>query len=53
MNAVTAEQNVESSQKKHLIPDREIHLKDLKGCYRFAEVALFSGTSPEADFTQR
>ena len=53
MNDVTAEQNVESQKKKHLIPDREIHLKDLKGCYRFADVALFSGTSPEnavADF---
>jgi hypothetical protein len=46
-DTITAEQNVEGSQMKHLIPDREIHLKDLKGSYRFAEVALFTGSSPE------
>ena len=49
---VTAQQNMDSSHKEHWIPDRKISMDHMRG-HRFAEVALFTGTSPEnavADF---
>ena len=53
MNATaTAQQNMEHSHEAHWIKDKKLSLKDMRG-YRYAEVALFSGTSEEnaiADF---
>jgi hypothetical protein len=47
-----AKENLERSQKEHLIVGRKIEMFNMRG-YRFAEVALFTGTSPQnavADF---
>ena len=52
MTEMTAQQNMERSHQAHWIPDRKISLDHMRG-YRFAEVALFTGTSAEnaiADF---
>ena len=52
MNDITAQQNMERSHEAHWSPDRYISMDNMRG-YRFAEVALFSGTSEEnavADF---
>ena len=52
MTDTTAQQNMERSHQAHCIPDRKISLDHMRG-YRFAEVALFTGTSAEnaiADF---
>jgi hypothetical protein len=52
MTETTAQQNMERSHQAHWIPDRKISLGNMRG-YRFAEVALFTGTSEEnavADF---
>jgi hypothetical protein len=52
MTDTTAQQNMERSHQAHCIPDRKISIGNMRG-YRFAEVALFSGTSEEnaiADF---
>ena len=52
MTDTTAQQNMDRSHQAHWIPDRKISLDNMRG-YRFAEVALFSGTSKEnaiADF---
>ena len=49
---ITAQQNMDSSHNEHWIPDRKISMDQMRG-HRFAEVALFTGTSPEnavADF---
>ena len=52
MTEMTAQQNMERSHQAHWIPDRKITLDNMRGC-RFAEVALFTGTSQQnaiADF---
>jgi hypothetical protein len=52
MSEMTAQQIMERSHQAHCIPDRKISLGNMRG-YRFAEVALFTGTSQEnaiADF---
>ena len=46
MNAMTAQQNIERSRDEHLIPGREIHLKEMRA-YRFCEVGLITGTTQE------
>ena len=51
-DTITAQQNMERSHEAHWIPDKKLSLNDMRG-YRFAEVALFTGTSQEnavADF---
>ena len=52
MDDTTAQQNMERSHQAHCIPGRKITLGNMRG-YRFAEAALFTGTSEEnavADF---
>ena len=52
MTDTTAQQNMERSHQAHCIPGRKISIDNMRG-YRFAEVALFSGTSEDnaiADF---
>ena len=52
MTEPTAQQNMQRSHQAHCNPDRKISIDNMRG-YRFAEVALFSGTSEEnaiADF---
>ena len=52
MADTTAQQNMDSSHQAHWIPDKKISMENMRG-HRFAEVALFSGTSQEnavADF---
>ena len=52
MTDTTAQQNMERSHQAHCIPGRKISIDNMRG-YRFAEVALFTGTSAEnaiADF---
>jgi len=52
MNDTTAQQNMERSHEAHWIPDKKISMENMRG-HRFAEVALFTGTSQEnavADF---
>jgi hypothetical protein len=47
-----AQANLERSRKEHLIVGRKIEMFNMRG-YRFCEVALFTGTSPQdavADF---
>lgn len=39
----TAQQNIDASRKEHIVPGREMHLKDMRG-YRFCEVGLITGT---------
>jgi hypothetical protein len=46
MNEATAEQNKQLSRDEHLVPDREIHMKEMRG-YRFCEIGLITGTSRE------
>ncbi len=48
----TKEDNMAASRKKHLVPDKQIHLTDMRG-YVFCEVALITGTTKSnaiADF---
>jgi hypothetical protein len=40
----TLDQNMAASRKEHLLPGKEIHLKNMRG-YQFCEVALMTGTS--------
>ena len=52
MDDTTAQQNMERAHEAHWIPDKKISMDNMRG-HRFAEVALFSGTSEEnavADF---
>ena len=52
MDDTTAQQNMERSHKAHWIPGKRISMDNMRG-HRFAEVALFTGTSEEnavADF---
>jgi hypothetical protein len=49
---VTASQNMDRSHQEHWIPDKTLSMENMHG-YRYAEVALFTGTSQEnaiADF---
>ena len=46
MDDTTAQQNMDLSRQKHLIPGREIHMKDMRA-YRFSEVGLITGTTQE------
>jgi hypothetical protein len=51
-DTITAQQNMERSHKAHWIPSKKLSLDGMRG-HRFAEVALFTGTSEEnavADF---
>ena len=51
-DTVTAQQNMERSHEAHWIPDKALSMDKMRG-YRYAEVALFTGTSEEnaiADF---
>lgn len=36
--------NMAASRKQHLVPDKQIHMKNMRG-YQFCEVALINGTS--------
>ena len=52
MTDTTAQQNMDLSHQAHCIPDRKISMGNMRG-HRFAEVALFSGSSADnaiADF---
>ena len=52
MDDITAQQNMERSHEAHCIPDRKISMDNMRG-HRFAEVALFTGTTADnaiADF---
>ena len=52
MADVTAQDNMKRSREEHWIKGKQVVVTDTRG-YRFAEVALFTGTSPEnavADF---
>jgi len=52
MTDTTAQQNMDLSHQAHCIPDRKISMGNIRG-HRFAEVALFSGSSADnaiADF---
>ncbi len=42
----SVQQNIDSSREEHLIPGREIHMKDMRA-YRFCEVGLITGTTQE------
>lgn len=46
MDDTTAQQDMDLSREKHLIPGREIHMKDLR-TYHFCEVGLITGTTQE------
>jgi haloalkane dehalogenase len=40
----TAQENIDASRKEHVVPGREMHMKDMRG-YRFCEVGLITGTT--------
>jgi hypothetical protein len=44
MSDTTVQQNMDRSRGEHLIPGREIHMKDMRA-YRFCEVGLIAGTT--------
>lgn len=44
MTEPSLEQNLLAARREHLVPGREIHMRDLRG-YQFCEVLLVTGTS--------
>jgi hypothetical protein len=46
MTEASPEQNMTAARHEHLVPDREIHMQDMRG-YRFCEVGLITGTSQD------
>ena len=46
MTEVSLEQNMTAARDEHLVPGREIHLRDTRG-HRFCEVGLIAGTSQD------
>jgi hypothetical protein len=46
MTDASLEQNMTAARQEHLVPGREIHLRDMRG-YRFCEVGLITGTSQD------
>jgi hypothetical protein len=46
MTEASLEQNMAAAHDEHLVPGREIHLRDMRG-YRFCEVGLITGTSQD------
>ena len=45
MNEAGLEQNLTAARDEHLVPGREIHMRDMRGS-RFCEVGLISAASP-------
>jgi hypothetical protein len=46
MTAASLEQEMTAARHEHLVPGREIHMRDMRG-YRFCEVGLITGASQE------
>ena len=46
MTEASLEQNMTAARHEHLVPGREIHLRDMRG-HSFCEVGLITGTSPD------
>ena len=46
MTQASLEQNLTAARREHLVPGREIHLREMRG-YRFCEVGLVTGTSED------
>jgi hypothetical protein len=46
MTEATLEQNMTAARHDHLVPGREIHMRDLRG-YQFCEVGLITGSSQD------
>jgi hypothetical protein len=46
MTAASLEQEMTAARHEHLVPGREIHMRDMRG-YRFCEVGLITGTSQD------
>lgn len=46
MTESSLEQNLAAASRKHLVPGREIHMRDMRG-YRFCEVCLVTGATAD------
>ncbi len=46
MTQASLEQNMTAARREHLVPGREIHMRDMRGA-RFCEVGLVTGTSQD------
>src|SRR5215469_16186678 len=46
MTEASLEQTMAAARDEHLVPGREIHLRDMRG-YRFCEVGLITATSQD------